>query len=72
MLSVVLVGAFAVISNPARHFLLTWGAQRYRESVLVTRPSLNPNAPENLKYRNRGYYSATVCLRSESAQSFHR
>ncbi len=48
MLAVVLVGAFAVISNPARHFLLTWGAQRYRESVLVTRPSLNPNAPENL------------------------
>ncbi|MGB9277472.1 MAG: hypothetical protein WCC08_19815, partial [Terrimicrobiaceae bacterium] len=48
MLAVVLVGAFAVLSNPARHFLLTWGAERYRESVLVTRPSLNPNAPENL------------------------
>ena len=48
LLAVVLVGAFAALSNPARHFLLTWGAERYRESVLVTRPSLDPNAPENL------------------------
>ncbi len=48
LLAVVLVGAFAVLSNPARHFLLTWGAERYRESVLLTRPSLDPNAPENL------------------------
>ena len=29
--------------------MLTWGAERYRESVLATRPSLDPNAPENLK-----------------------
>ena len=47
LLAVGLVGAFAVLSNPARHFLLTWGAERYRESVLITRPSLDPNAPEN-------------------------
>ena len=49
LLAVVLVCAFAVLSNPARQFLLTWGAERYRESVLATRPSLDPNAPENLK-----------------------
>jgi hypothetical protein len=49
LLAVVLVGAFAVLSNPARHFLLTWGAERYRESVLVTRPSLDPNTQENRK-----------------------
>ena len=49
LLAVVLVCAFAVLSHPARHFLLTWGAERYRESVLATRPSLDPNAPENLK-----------------------
>jgi uncharacterized membrane protein len=48
LLAVVLVAGFALLSNPARYFLLTWGAERYRESVLVTRPSLNPNAPENL------------------------
>jgi hypothetical protein len=48
LLAVALVGAFAWLSQPARHFLLTWGAERYRESVLVTRPSLDPNAPENL------------------------
>jgi hypothetical protein len=48
VLAVVLIGAFAVLSNPARRFLLSWGAERYRESVLVTRPNLNPNAPENL------------------------
>ena len=47
LLAIVLVGAFATLSNPARHFLLTWGAERYRESVLLTRPSLDPNAPEN-------------------------
>ena len=49
LLAVVLVCAFAVLSNPARQFLLNWGAERYRESVLATRPSLDPNAPENLK-----------------------
>jgi hypothetical protein len=48
LLAVLLVCAFAVLSQPARHFLLTWGAERYRESVLATRPSLDPNAPENL------------------------
>ena len=48
LMAVVFVGAFAMLSNPARHFLLTWGAERYRESVLLTRPSLDPNAPENL------------------------
>ena len=48
LLAVVLVAGFALLSNPARYFLLTWGAERYRESVLVTRPSLDPNAPENL------------------------
>jgi hypothetical protein len=39
--------AFAVLSNPAREFLLTKGAAGYRESVLATRPNLDPNAPEN-------------------------
>ena len=48
LLAVGLVCAFALLSHPARHFLLTWGAERYRESVLATRPSLDPNAPENL------------------------
>ena len=32
--------AFGVLSNPAREFLLTNGAARYRESVLATRPTL--------------------------------
>ena len=49
LMAVVFVMAFAMLSNPARHFLLTWGAERYRESVLLTRPSLDPNAPDNLK-----------------------
>ena len=49
LLAAVLVCAFAGLSNPARQFLLNWGAERYRESVLATRPSLDPNAPENLK-----------------------
>jgi len=49
LLAIVLVGALAALSNPARQFLLTWGAERYRESVLATRPSLDPNAPENFE-----------------------
>ena len=49
VLAVLLVCAFAALSNPARVFLLTWGAERYRESALATRPSLDPNSPENLK-----------------------
>jgi hypothetical protein len=49
LLAVALVGAFAAFSHPARHFLLTWGAERYRESVLATRPSLDPNVPENFQ-----------------------
>jgi len=36
-------------SNPAREFLLTKGAERFRESVLATRSNLDPNAPENLE-----------------------
>ena len=39
--------AFVALSHPAREFLLTNGAERYRESVLATRPTLDPNAPEN-------------------------
>jgi hypothetical protein len=39
--------AFGLLSNPAREFLLTKGAARYRQSVLATRPTLDPNAPEN-------------------------
>ena len=31
LLAVLLVCAFAALSNPARVFLLTWGAERYRE-----------------------------------------
>ena len=49
LLAVGLVCAFAMVSNPARQFLLTWGAERYRESVLSTRPNLDPNAPENFE-----------------------
>jgi hypothetical protein len=48
-LAIVLLIAFAALSNPAREFLLTKGAERYRESVLATRPTLDPNAPENLE-----------------------
>jgi len=49
LLAVVLLIAFAALSNPAREFLLTKGAERYRESVLATRSNLDPNAPENLE-----------------------
>lgn len=49
LLAVILLVAFAVLSHPAREFLLTKGAERYRESVLATRPNLDPNAPENLE-----------------------
>jgi hypothetical protein len=48
-LAIVMLIAFAALSNPARQFLLTFGAERYRESVLATRPNLDPNAPENMK-----------------------
>ena len=48
-LAILLLVASAVLSNPARQFLLTKGAERYRESVLATRPTLDPNAPENLE-----------------------
>lgn len=47
--AIILLAAFAVLSNPAREFLLKKGAERYRESVLATRPTLDPNAPENLE-----------------------
>jgi len=72
LLAVVLVCAFAVLSNPARQFLLTWGAERYRESVLATRPSLDPNAPENLKIIHSSDHAAALRLRSESPPGSHR
>jgi hypothetical protein len=49
LLAVILLVAFAALSHPAREFLLTKGAERYRESVLATRPNLDPNRPENLE-----------------------
>jgi hypothetical protein len=47
--AILLLAAFAALSNPAREFLLEKGAERYRESVLATRTTLDPNAPENLE-----------------------
>lgn len=41
------VGFFAFFSWPGRQFLLTQSVQPFRESVELTRRSLNPNAPEN-------------------------
>ena len=48
-LAIALTLGFAALSQPARHFLLSRGAAHYRESVLATRPDLDPNAPENLR-----------------------
>lgn len=48
LLAIVLLIAFAALSNPAREFLLTKGAERYRESVLATRSNLDPKAPEKI------------------------
>ncbi len=47
LLALLMLVAFAALSNPAREFLLTKGAALYRESVLATRPSLDPNVPAN-------------------------
>ena len=47
LFAVITLIAFAALSNPAREFLLTKGAAGYRQSVLATRPNLDPNAPEN-------------------------
>jgi hypothetical protein len=45
--AVLILVAFGLLSNPARDFLLKNGAAGYRQSVLATRPTLDPNAPEN-------------------------
>lgn len=42
-----LLSVFLILTQPARAFLLTRSAQASREAVLLTRPTLDPNAPEN-------------------------
>jgi hypothetical protein len=68
LLAVVLVCAFAVLSNPARQFLLNWGAERYRESVPKS-GSQCARKPEN---HRRSDHAATLRLRSESAPGTRR
>jgi len=46
-LAVAVVLAFAVFTMPARMRLVERSVEPYRESVLLTRPTLNPNASEN-------------------------
>lgn len=43
------LAVFVVISSQGRQFLLNGPAQPFRESVLLTRPSLNPADPRNKK-----------------------
>jgi len=45
--AVALVLAFVALSNPGRTYLLAQSPQPFRESVLLTRPNLDPNSPEN-------------------------
>lgn len=38
---------FTLLTMPERRYFLTQSIQPFRESVLLTRPNLDPNAPEN-------------------------
>ena len=48
-LLVALLAGYAAITQRQRHFLMTRSVQNLRESVLLTRPTLNPHDPANEK-----------------------
>jgi hypothetical protein len=60
------LGAFAVMSQPARSALRAGSLQPMRESVLLTRPGLDPNDPANARVltasiqREPAYYDPRV------------
>jgi hypothetical protein len=46
-LVLLLIAAYATFTAPIRHRLLSRSVEPFRESVEMTRPTLNPSAPEN-------------------------
>lgn len=64
VISVVLMGGFlawfAVLTEPPRRFLRTSSVQPSRESVLMTRPALDPFAPGNAGIMTAFYRSAAM------------
>ena len=47
VLSVLVLAGYAVLTTKPRTYLLTRSVQYYRDSVLISRPNLDPYAPEN-------------------------
>jgi hypothetical protein len=62
------LAAFAALSQPARAALRAGSLEPVRESVLLTRPTLDPHAPENARvltasiYREPSFYDPRVVL----------
>jgi hypothetical protein len=46
-LALLLIGGYAAFTGRIRHRLMSRSMEPFRESVEMTRPTLNPNAPEN-------------------------
>jgi hypothetical protein len=46
-LALFLIAGYAAFTGPTRHRLMSRSMEPFRESVEMTRPTLNPNAPEN-------------------------
>ena len=46
-LALLLIAGYAAFTAPIRHRLISGSVEPFRESVEMTRPSLDPNAPEN-------------------------
>ena len=46
-LALLLIAGYAAFTAPIRHRLISRSVEPFRESVEMTRPSLDPNAPEN-------------------------
>jgi Dolichyl-phosphate-mannose-protein mannosyltransferase len=45
--ALLLIAGYAAFTAPIRHRLISHSMEPFRESVELTRPTLNPNAPEN-------------------------
>jgi Dolichyl-phosphate-mannose-protein mannosyltransferase len=46
-LALLLIAGYAAFTTPIRHRLISRSVEPFRESVEMTRPTLDPNAPEN-------------------------
>ena len=66
-LALLLIAGYAAFTGRIRHRLMSRSMEPFRESVEMTRPTLNPNAPENQRYHHGLVLDVSTDLRPSGA-----